>query len=73
MRCGWRYVLLSTAFMALAFLTSWLLSCPETSRPATLPLDDWDIPQLAAHLKRMGVEVRTVPTMKSAVFTRPPS
>lgn len=69
MQRSWHYMLLYLAFMGLAFLTVCLGPCRMGSAPAALPLDDWDIPQLAAHLNKMGVEVRTVPTQKDAVIS----
>jgi hypothetical protein len=67
MQRSWHYVLLCTGFMGLAFMTVWVGPCPMGPVPPSLPLDDWDIPQLAAHLNKMGVEVHTVPTQKGAV------
>jgi predicted amidohydrolase YtcJ len=65
---NWRYVLLGASFMATAFLTVWCFQPPVAPAPASHPLDNWDIAQLADHLNRAGVELRTVSVQKNGVI-----
>jgi hypothetical protein len=67
MRWNWRYVLLCGAFTAMTFLTVWLGPRRAAPEPASLRLDNWDIPQLVAYLNSAGVEVDVLSTQKNGV------
>lgn len=64
-----RSLLLYATFMALALLAVWVGPCRMASVPASSPLDDWDIPQLAAYLNQAGVKVQPVSTQKDGVVS----
>lgn len=64
MRPYWRYLLLCTPFVVMAFLAAPFGQRLALFMPDALPLDDWDISQLTAYLQKTGVEVRMVPTAK---------
>jgi hypothetical protein len=53
-----------TAFAASIVLASWLGSRRLGPAPPGAPLDDWDIPRLAAFLNEQGQQLRVVPTMR---------
>lgn len=57
--------LLPLALLAGVVPIVWMAQCPGRTPLAALPLDDWDIPQLIAHLKEKGVELRVVPARQN--------
>jgi hypothetical protein len=68
MRSSWRYVGLCAGFLAISFLTVWLNSRRVASVPPA-PLDDWDMPRLAAHFNRAGLPVQMTSTQKNGVVS----
>jgi hypothetical protein len=55
---------LATGFSALVLLSTWTSQRPVRSPAANLPLEEWDILELVAHLKRSGVMIRLVTSYK---------
>jgi hypothetical protein len=67
MRRNDRYVLPCVMFAAMALLTAWISSCRMSPSPASLAMEDWDVPQLTAYLRSAGVEVYTLPCQRNGV------
>lgn len=65
-----RYGLLSIALLALALLAPWLGHRLHTRTAALRSLDDWDIPELADHLNRAGLDVQLRSTLQNGTIGR---
>lgn len=64
-----RYGLFFTALAAIALLAVSARNQSANPTPSTRPLSDWDIPELAIHLNRMGIEVRLRAVPKKGHFS----
>lgn len=65
-----RYGLFFAALTAMTLLAVSVRKQGADSSPSSRPLDEWDIPELAIHLNRMGVEVRLRAVPKNGHFSR---
>ncbi len=65
-----RYGLLITVLAATAILAVSARRHAADPAPSARALNDWDIPELAIHLNRMGVEVRLRAVPKKGQFSR---
>ena len=65
MRRSWRYLLLCSPFVVVAFLMVPFGKHHAVPVPPSLPLDRWDIPQLAAYLNEAGVALHTESVQKN--------
>lgn len=65
MRRSWRYLLLCSPFVVVAFLMVPFGKRQAVPVPPSLPLDRWDIPQLAAYLNEAGVVLHTKSVQKN--------
>jgi hypothetical protein len=63
-----RYCLLCTAVLAMTLLGVSLSQRLSTRASALRSLDDWNIPELADHLNRAGLQVRLQSTRKDGVI-----
>lgn len=68
MRRNGRYVLLAAIFLTMSLLAAWIGSCHTPSSPASLAMDDWNVPRLVTHLRKSGVEVHTMPCQRNDVL-----
>ncbi|HTU88858.1 MAG TPA: hypothetical protein VMF69_02065 [Gemmataceae bacterium] len=64
MRRSWQYGLLCAPFVVLAFLTIPFGQRRAAPVAEALPLDHWDIPELAAYLNEAGLELNSQPVRK---------
>lgn len=62
-----RYFLLCAPFVVAAVLAAYFGPRCAMAVPKALPLDRWDIPQLAAYLKKAGVELRVQSAQKNGI------
>lgn len=70
MRLYWRCFLLCAPFVVMAILMVPFGQQPVGSVPEALPLDHWDMPQLAAYLQKAGLNLRVQPTQKDGILRR---